>query len=119
MYRHNWLRTDREERYHQHQCGPASTYSGPTISIPVLVVAGAASCIPRTKVPPRCSCGGLRSSGSHVTGVVFTSHGPAEFGGLAPVRLLQSRAGEGGLGRSKGGGTSHKGGDDGKFGLSR
>jgi hypothetical protein len=59
--------------------------------------------------------------GSHVTGVVFTSHGPAEFGGLAPVRLLveQSRAGEGGLGRSKGGGTSHKGGDDGKFGLSR
>jgi GH43 family beta-xylosidase len=29
----------------------------------------------------------------------------------------QSRAGEGGLRRSKGGGTSHKGGDDGKFGL--
>ena len=57
--------------------------------------------------------------GDDVTGVVFTSHGPSEFGSLLPVGLLvEEGSGLLGLhGRGESGCTGNKGRKDNNFGL--
>jgi hypothetical protein len=54
-----------------------------------------------------------------VTGVVLSTHGPAELGGVLPVDLLAGNTGgEGRLGgRGKGRGRSNKGSEDNKLVL--
>ena len=54
-----------------------------------------------------------------VTGVVLSTHGPSELGGVLPVDLLSGKGrGEGRLGgRGKGRGRSDKGGKDNKLVL--
>ena len=59
--------------------------------------------------------------GDDVTGVVFTAHGPSEFGSLFPVGLLVEEGG-GLLGlnsRGESGCTGNKGRKDNNFGLRR